>query len=212
MVSAKILTPSLVQAPRQRQYPLFLQPDQGIRLDTVMTVLRATYQGTVLAAKAQRPIGYERTAESHIIVLDDRMPKELKGVIWQAVSTPLGSPYMPLFNTIDDIPDGYTQGDNQYGPLSAYWSFRGLYSLAKSQGDTCLDEIVTLWKNYERSCLREHVYIKAMLTALYRSDPNGAIEFTKRYSTGIAYQTVGLANGKRNELMTKVATLEVEPL
>ncbi|CAH2904752.1 MAG: hypothetical protein PPHEMADM_5616 [uncultured Paraburkholderia sp.] len=93
-----ILTPSLDQPVGQQQYPLFLTPDNKLGVEDVTTVLRATYGGTVLEGKAKRPIGYEATAESHIITLDASMPVALQGVIWQVISTPLGAPYMPFFN------------------------------------------------------------------------------------------------------------------
>src|SRR5207245_581935 len=147
----------------------------------------------------------EATAESHIITLDSAMPAPLQGVIWQAISTPLGAPYMPLFATMDDVPSGYTAGSNEYGPLSAYWAFRGLHALANSQGAVEIAEMAALWRDYENGCLQEHGAIKAMLRAMYRDAPESALRFSKRYSIGIAYETVGLAQRKRSQLMTKIA-------
>jgi dipeptidase len=48
-----------------------------------------------------------RTAESYIITLDPSMPDELQGMIWQAVGTPLGAPYIPRHNVLEEIPPGY---------------------------------------------------------------------------------------------------------
>src|SRR5471032_2700046 len=73
-LAQRILTPSLIQQTGLAQYPLFLTPDRKLGVKDVMGVLRATYQGTVLEGKATRPIGYEATAESHIITLDASMP------------------------------------------------------------------------------------------------------------------------------------------
>lgn len=204
-LAQKILTPSRVQEPRLPQYPLFLRPDGKLRVHDVMGVLRATYKGTVLEGKATRPIGYEATAESHIITLDASMPRELQGVIWQAISTPLGAPYMPLFQTMQVIPPGYTMGSNEYGPLSAYWAFRGLHSLANSQGEADMADVGQMWKQYECACLAEQPHIKIMLREMHRGSAPLALDFSSRYSTGIAYQTVGMAHAKRNELMTRIA-------
>lgn len=128
-LAQKILTPSLTQKPRLYQYPLFLKPDKKIHVGDIMGVLRATYKGTELDGIANRPIGVDRTAESHIMVLDRKMPHELQGMIWQVVSTPMGAPYIPLFSIMDEIPSCFGFGTNQYSPLSGYWSFRGLYGL-----------------------------------------------------------------------------------
>ncbi len=83
-----------------------------------MNVLRATYKGTELEGKAKRAIGVDRKAESHIMVLDPKMPPELKGLIWQVVSTPMGAPYLPLYSNMGDIPPGFSLEGNQYSPLS----------------------------------------------------------------------------------------------
>lgn len=201
-LAQKILTPSLVQEPRQEQYPLFLKPDNQISVKDVMSLLRATYKGTVLEGIATRPIGYVKTAESHIITLNDDMPAPLKGLIWQAVGTPLGAPYIPLFNVMDDIPANYDIGSNTYNPLSAYWSFRGLFSIADSS--KYLSEIKAIWQAFENHSLEELKPLSRMLSEVYQINQGMAIELAKRYSTGLAYQSVGIANKERNILMNKI--------
>lgn len=127
-----ILTPSRKQPIRQYQYPLFLKPDKTITVQDIMKIFRSTYKGTPLEDIADRPIGVARTAESHIITLDERMPGELQGVIWQALGNPGGSVYMPFFNTVDSYPPAYRYGSNSYSPYSAYWAFKGLWSLGEA--------------------------------------------------------------------------------
>ncbi|RKZ85953.1 MAG: dipeptidase [Candidatus Parabeggiatoa sp. nov. 1] len=203
-LAQKLLTPSKVQKTRQYQYPLFLKPDNKIRVKDVMNVLRATYKGTKLEGIAKRPIGVDRTAESHIMTLDQNMPDALKGIIWQAVGTPLGAPYMPLYRVMDDIPPGYSLGSNQYSPLSAYWAFRGLYALGNFDNNEFVPCIHQLWDKYEQQFINEHEYLNRMLKEIYRLNQKTAIDFARKYSTGIAYQLVGIANKERNNLMTKI--------
>lgn len=204
-LAQQILTPSKEQQPREEQYPFFLTPDQKIQVQDVMQVLRADYQGTELEndPKATRPIGYVKTVESHVITLDSNMPYELQGVIWQVLSTPLGAPYMPLYNVMDDIPPGYAVGGSQYSPFSAYWAFRALYVLDTSIYDK-------FWKEYEEQRLGEHQYLNQMLKETYKSNHEMAIDFAKKYSTGIAYQTVGIANQELNRLATEIVVKQGE--
>lgn len=75
-LAQSILTPSCPQKTGEPQYPLFMKPDHPIRIQDIMKLLRATYEGTVLEGKATRPIGYVRTAESHILTLDRSMPPD----------------------------------------------------------------------------------------------------------------------------------------
>jgi dipeptidase len=188
-----------------------MKPDASISVQDVMKVLRATYKGTVLAGKATRPIGFIRTAESHILTLDRSMPPGLRGLIWQVISTPLGAPYMPLFAVMDDIPHGYRVGDNTYAPSSAYWAFRGLFALADMNADSYLPDVAQLWHAHETQSVRELSQIRPMLKAMHDQDPGTAIAYAKRYSTGIAYETAGIAKSKTDKLMTRITVEEVQP-
>ena len=164
----------------------------------------ATYDGTVLEGKANRPIGWSKTAESHIITLNSKLPETLQGMIWQAISTPLCSPYLPLYRAMHVVPPGYSKGSDEYGVLSAYWSFRGLYALACEHPKTLLPEVQEMWKTYQSAFVAEHPFVEETLAKMSNEDPQCALSFAGRYSTGIAYEAVGKANRKRNQLMTKI--------
>lgn len=211
-LAQRILSPSILQKPRQFQYPLFLEPEKNIQIQDIMAVLRATYEGTELAhdLKATRPIGVDRTAESHIIVFEKKMPDQLKGTIWQALGTPLGAPYMPFYSVMTDIPRAYSVGKNQYSPESAYWAFRGLYALASLDHHQHTSEIRRFWSKYEQKYLGDHEHLNEMLRKSYEKAPGSAIQCAKTYSTGIAYQTVVVANKRRNELITQVTQAQKE--
>jgi dipeptidase len=204
-LAQKLLTPSLDQPVRQPQYPLFLAPDVAITVAEVMTVLRATYEGTVLAGKAHRPIGYEKTAESHIITLDAGPPAELAGTIWQAISTPLGAPYLPLYNAMREIPAGYALGANRYSWLSAYWAFHGAHAL-----QVLLDQVEHIatpewWAAFEQGSLTEAPLLSAALAQIYATDKQAAVDMAARASTGLAAQAVDLARAATCDLMTGLA-------
>lgn len=205
-LAQKILTPSKKQNPRLDQYPLFLKPDKKIGVTDVMGVLRATYKGTILDGKpkANRPIGVPYTAESHIMTVDGKMPKELQGMIWQVISSPMGAPYMPLFSVMDEIPAGYSLGNTTYDTISAYWAFKGLYSLAATHKQGDLVKLRKSWADYEEQSLKEVESLKGELKRMYQKDKNSAIQYAKRYSFGIAAGTQEDANRKRNALITEI--------
>lgn len=204
-LAQKLLTPSKKQEPRQAQYPLFLEPDKKIEVQDVMKVLRATYKGTELEGKADRPIGVDRTAESHIIILNNKMPDNLKGIIWQAVSSPMGSPYMPLYTCLQDIPPSYTMGSNQFTPQSAYWAFRGLFALGNYDCDNFKEPIHRFWKHKEQQFLHENTFINSTLEEMYSINKQLARNYANNYSAGIACKTVEDANKLRDKLMTIIS-------
>ena len=204
-LAQKRLTPSLEQAPRQQQYPLFLKPDQRVGASDVMAVLRATYAGTELDGIATRPIGYDKTAESHIICLNAEMPQELQGLIWQSISTPLGSPYLPIYNAMREIPQQLAKGSNHYGSNSAYWAFRSLFALANTQELPLLPELQKMWQEREQEFVFQQAYLEPLLNTMYQRSSRQAIAFARHYSAGNALQMVEKAERERNRLMTRLA-------
>lgn len=202
-----LLSPSIYQDTRQKQYPLFLKPDKKIEVEDVMKVLRSNYKGTPLEGIATRAIGVERTAESHIIELDNSMPNELKGIIWQALSTPLGAPYMPLYACFTDIPVSYELSNNIYSPNSAYWSFRGLNGIQRFDPEDKVISYQQFWKNKEHQFIQEHKLINELLRKLYEKDPDLSIGYANNYSSGITYKMVGDANKLRDKLITNISNI-----
>ncbi len=204
-LAQSILTASVVQPTGQHQYPLFMTPDDAVCVTDVMHVLTATYAGTPLEGHATRSIGWPKTAESHIITLDPSMPDPLAGIIWQSISTPLCAPYMPLYRAMTDVPPGFAKGSDTYSPASAYWAFRGLYSLAKSQGEAELDAARDMWISYVDSLVSDQGYLKKMIAQMFAEDPKAAVELVSRYSTGVTFESVAMADAARDRLMTEIA-------
>jgi dipeptidase len=207
------LTPSLKLQPRQYQYPLFLKPDKKIGVQDVMAIMRSNYKGTALehaTPPATRPIGVDRTAESHILTFADKCSARLKGVLWQAIGTPLGSPYMPIFNVMDEVPSGYDTGENVYDPASAYWAFRGLYALAQVNNGEYLPELARMWQDEEQKFVAEYNSVINTVSSLEKSGKETANHFAKEYSFGNAARMVTLANRKRDEFMTNL-TKKTDP-
>jgi dipeptidase len=205
-LAQSILTPSQKQLPRREQYPLFLSPDQDVSVEDVMRVLRATYAGTELEGKATRPIGYVKTAESHIITLDAAMPEALRGLIWQCVSTPLCAPFLPLFAAMVRVPDVYAIGGDIYGANSAYWAYRGLFVLSGTGVSANAAKVAAMWQDYEHGFVFEHPYVREALIRMHATAPQAAIDFAGRYSTGIAFDAVGIAKTTRNLVMTELTS------
>lgn len=197
-----LLTPSLVQPVRQPQYPLFLRPDHAVGPEDVMTVLRATYAGTPLQGKADRPIGWGKTAESHVIALDPNQPAPLRALIWQCVSTPLGAPYLPFPAALDVIPATYARGSDTYGTDSAYWAYRGLYTLAETAGAATRDAVSAMWREHERRLVCEQRHLRHLMGGDGGAAGDGSI--LQHWGRGAIYAGLELAQATRNQVMTSL--------
>lgn len=200
-----LLTPSLKQQIRQEEYPLFLKPDQKITVQMTAEVLRADYEGTLLEHLSHRPIGVAYTAESHIMEMNPSMPAGFEGTIWQTTGTPLGCPYMPLYPFMEKIPSEYALGNSDYDAESAYWDFRGLFSIASCMGTETAGEIRRMWALYEKELFREYENFRQFLKKTAADDPRAAAVSAENYSTRVLLQTAQTAKDKRTQLLTQMS-------
>src|SRR5512147_564014 len=53
----------------------------------------------------------------------------------------------PLAETSTISSDANAKGGEHFGTHSAYWSFRGLYALAKECGEDILSEVIGSWRS-----------------------------------------------------------------
>lgn len=198
-LAQRLLTPSLQQPVRQQQYPLFLAPDQPLGPGDIMRVLRAGYDGTELAGIAKRPIGWSKTAESHVIALDGAMPDGLRALIWQCVGTPLCAPYLPFFAGLEHIPAAYARGDDHYGTDSAYWVYRGLYTLAQTAKQA--DQVSAMWLAHQTELIAQQRTLRCMLAGGHAA-PEIPSRIAYDYCSGAIATGLALARATRNGLMT----------
>ncbi|WP_421189545.1 C69 family dipeptidase [Aeromonas enteropelogenes] len=198
----QMLTASHKQPTRQEQYPLFMKPDAPIAVADVARVLSATYEGTPLAGKAERPIRIDRQLESHVIQLRKEMPREFQGLIWQSYGVLAESVMVPLYNTLQSYPLPYRTGSDTYSDDSAYWQFRSLTALAGTNPDKYLPLLRGVWQKESRKLYKEVALLDQTLKQAYSKDKATAVELASDYSYGQLEQTYQMAKDLRYKLMT----------
>ncbi|WP_349919939.1 C69 family dipeptidase [Aeromonas veronii] len=198
----QMLSASHQQSTRQAQYPLFMKPDAPIAVPDVTRVLSATYEGTPLDGKAERPIRIDRQLESHIIQLRKEMPKELQGLIWQSYGVLAESVMVPLYNTLESYPQPYRTGSDSYSDDSAYWQFRSLTALANTNPGKYLPLLREVWAKQSDKYHKEVAVLDKTLKQTYASDKGTALQLASDYSYGQLEQSYQLAKALRFKLMT----------
>ncbi|MFT5807911.1 MAG: dipeptidase [Moritella dasanensis] len=204
--SQKILSPSIKQKTRLKQYPLFLSPDDKISIEDIAQVLRADYKGTELEKKGIRPSGVDRNSEAHIIELYSDMPKELAAVIWQTPSNVKYSPFIPFYNVMKTVPVEYASGTDRYDDKSSWWNFRTLGTLASKSVLNGKYEVVVnkTWLDLESKFTTSLPFVNNMLKTMYKQDANLAINFASDYSYGSLQTTLDKASQLKSALMTEL--------
>ncbi|MBV8046298.1 MAG: C69 family dipeptidase [Paludibacterium sp.] len=200
-----MLTPSLAQKVREQQYPLFLTPDRKVSVADIGRVLRANFQGTELAQvkDADRPMGVDRTIETHVFELRADMPKELQVLTWQAFGSPGAAVFMPMYeNAMKDVPSALRAGTDVYEGQSAYWAFRADATLAQTNPGK-YGPVLAGWQNHlEGAFLQHQSMVDHQLKKLYAQNPQAALAEANQWSNGNVLTAVQSAHDVFQSLMT----------
>ncbi len=202
-----LLNPATAQKIRQQQYPLVMKPEKAIGVADAARVLRARFDGTPLASvkDADRPMGVDRTIETHIIQLRADMPAELGALTWQSFGSPAGALFVPLYEgALKDVPQPMRAGSANYDTTSAYWAFRANATLAQTQ-PAKYGPLLKAWQGkLEARLVTQQPAVDAMLRSLYASSPEAALAFANQWSNGNMLWAVQSAHDLNSTLMTDI--------
>jgi dipeptidase len=199
----KILNPSKRQDPQSERFPLYMNPEEKITSRQIMTVLRADYEGTILQGKAERPIGYHGTLESHIILLRPDLPELISPLIWQCFGTAPYSVYLPFYGGITSTPGIFRKGTDRYSSESAWWAFQSAAALAKTDEKRLGSQLQKLWQEYEESLVSYQGYVDRTVTKMINDGKNAlARQFVDEYCSNTALGAVEQARDFREQLIT----------
>lgn len=200
-----LLSGSVRQSVRADQYPLFMTPDRKIAVGDIARVLRADFKGTPLARRkdADRPIGVDRTIETHVFELRADMPKELQVLTWQSFGSRAGAVLVPMFeNALKDVPAPLRTGADSYEGQSAYWAFRVNATLAQT-APSKYEPVMAAWQHrLESGFAGAQPAVDGMLKNLYGSDRSAALAFANQWSNGNMLWAVQSARDVTQSLIT----------
>jgi dipeptidase len=200
-----MLTPSVTQKVRAEQYPLFLTPDRKIGVADIARVLRADFRGTPLEHRkdADRPMGVDRTIETHVFELRADMPKPLQVLTWQSFGSPTGAVLVPMYeNALKEVPAVLRGGSDSYEQQSAYWAFRANATLAQTDRAKYAPVMAAWQQQVEGPFQHAQAMVDGMLGELYRQNPAAAVDFANRWSNGNMLWAVQSARDVFQSLMT----------
>lgn len=200
-----LLNPGTVQKVRQDQYPLVMKPEKKITVADVARVLRADFKGTELAKlkDAERPMGVDRTIETHVIQLRSDMPKELAALTWQSFGSPAGAVLVPLYEgAMKDVPTVLRTGTASFDTQSAYWAFRANATLAQTNPAKYGPVLQGWQQKVEGGFLAQQQAVSTMLKGLYAQSPEAAVSFANQWSNGNMLWAVQSARDVQASLMT----------
>lgn len=191
-------------------FDLFMKADDKISVDEVMDLQRYRYEGTendvnLPENKGKRAIGTENQAECHIIQMKEEYPTEVGGLMWMAMGNAEHSVYLPTFAGITDTHEAYKVQGVNYNPASAYWTFRGLSTLAELDRTNYGAGVRDYWKQYELNLIKTQEEIDAKAVALAKTDKKAAAAYMTEKGISAADDAIAKASEMHSQLYTFVA-------
>lgn len=138
-----ILNPEVPEEPESAELPFIMHTEHKITPEDIEYILGSHYNETRFdplghGAEADRlryrPIGLNRTQNSHILQLRNGVDEGLSGVMWLCIGIPEFSPYVPFYTNATDTDPSYSETPIKMDVDvdSAYWLHRNMGMLVES--------------------------------------------------------------------------------
>ncbi|KRM72969.1 C69 family dipeptidase [Lacticaseibacillus brantae] len=138
-----ILNPEVPEEPESAELPFIMHTDHLITPEDIEFILGSHYNetrfdplghGSDADRLRYRPIGLNRTQNSHILQLRNQVDEGLSAVMWLTLGIPEFSPYVPFYTNATDTDPSYSETplEMDVDADSAYWLHRTLGVLVES--------------------------------------------------------------------------------
>lgn len=161
--------------------PLYIRPDRKLSLRDMKICMRDQYEGTPLDITQgtdagpwhsklrygslgfeldsvkywyERPIATQQTGWSFVAQIRPNVPDQVGGIFWFGVDDAATSMYVPMYCTIEAVPECFAEGNGDlytYSSTSAFWAFNKVANWAYTKYSSMFPDIKKVqeqWDNY----------------------------------------------------------------
>ncbi|WP_300560579.1 C69 family dipeptidase [Companilactobacillus sp.] len=138
----KYFNPEIEEDPEDGDLPFIMKTDHKINVDDIEYVLGSHYNETPFDPYSPyaseddkhryRPIGLNRTQNSHVLQIRNDVPEEFSAIMWLCVGFPTFTPYIPFYTNMDETPESYSDVAPKFEFKNAYWMYNALSMLVES--------------------------------------------------------------------------------
>lgn len=131
----------------------FLTPDGPIALYDVMSMLGYRYEETEHDANVtgKRAIGGDSTVESHVFEYKQN------GIVtgWLCLGSVEDNVFLPFYPALSETPASFQVGGAGYSADSAYWTFKGMTTLAHVSREYAAPAVKAFWAGYQQEFIEQ---------------------------------------------------------
>jgi dipeptidase len=200
-------------------FPLFLEPEQKITKEKLMSIMRDHYEGSKLDLTDnykmgnphhtnERTLCVTRTQYTAITQLRSWLPAEIGGVFWLAMANPDISIFVPWYQGITETPPAFRSGSGRSDQESAYWAFKRIGVLVNAFYGELIGQVRSAWKAVENDAFAQQESIEKTALELFRKDIPLARSFLTAYSNALALKAYQKAQTMVEDLETRCVELQ----
>lgn len=202
----------------ESRMPLWIKPDNKLSVKDVIELMRDHYEGTPMDMSKDlgagpfacpyrwRPMDFEVDGQKYIheratstqqtgfsFVAQSRswMPNPAKGILWFGVDDTYSTVYVPMYCSINEVPECFAEGNGNmttYSETSAFWLFNAVSNMAYSRYSDMIQDIRKEQSKLEETFLKES---KALDEKILKTKDEAEIKnIITRFSNEKAQQTM----------------------
>ena len=146
----KYFNPVLDITPESDDLPWCMIPKRHITIEDIKYLQSSHYQGTPFDPYSQRehaeqglyrPIGVNRTSFMSIIQMRPSKPEPIRAVEWLCYGCNTFNVMVPLYTSIDKVPEYLSNTTNEVTTDNCYWNSRMIGALSDAHYQKCINHI-----------------------------------------------------------------------
>ncbi len=199
--------------------PLYMKPNRKLTINEVKNAMRDHFEGTPFDMTKdvgagpyavpyrwrpmnftvdgqtyvnERAIATQQTGFSFVAQMRSWLPNEIGGVLWFGVDDANTCVYVPLYNSITEVPHSFKVGNGDmltFSWSSAFWINNWIANMVYHKYSYMIEDIRPLQKSLEKGFEEEQSAIDLAAMELYKKDRQSAIAFLNSYSNNKAQTT-----------------------
>lgn len=206
----KLLNPSLKLKADSDNFPFFVHPKEQISKQTLFSILRDYYTDTEYYIfknknrnKPERAIATWNGVHTEVIEIIPGLPVEYGSILWAGLSSPFTAVYLPFYFGINIIPISYLYAPNSYNKKSAFWIFKKLGDLSRSNYPQTMSQWILERSKFEANIINLQNSITNSATMLNAQSKPKLIHFLNSLVNSYTKGAVNLAKTQIEKLEKK---------
>ena len=211
--SHKYLNKSVDESPVSSELPFIFYADRKLSVDDAQYVLRSHYNeteydpctanGDVIKKGLFRPIGLNRTQNSHIMQVRNSVPEEISTIMWLSLGGHVFSPYVAFYGNSKDTDKSFSNTGMEWDLKDAFWMYRTVAALVNGNYSKMIEKNI----DYRDECYLEQL---KMIRESDKVVANLKPEVVLEYLTNKNYEIVETMRVKTMKYIGTLVTKSLE--